>query len=284
VSNKIQYFLLIGLTLLRGTVFAQELPMESRVPGGVAVFALPASATREAPRVWFQDQPVLVRRDNDAWQAVVGLPLSLSGNNHQLRVQYDSQTAELLDFTVQEKTYASQHLKVKPGQVDLSKSDSERVALEKIRLEKALKHFSANGPRTLLLRQPVQGRRSSSFGLRRYFNKQSRNPHSGMDIAAPTGTPIQAAADGFVIEAGDFFFNGRAVYLDHGQGLITMYCHLHEIRVKTGDQVATGDIIGTVGASGRATGPHLHWGVALNGAYVDPALFIDHAIASVHLE
>ena len=179
-----------------------------------------------------------------------------------------------IDVPVRPHQYAEQHLKVAPGQVTLSKEVLSRHLRERKQSARVMATWTEPVPASLQLHQPVPGVRSSSFGLRRFFNGQSRNPHGGMDIAAPVGTPVKAAAPGVVIDTGDYFFNGNTVWVDHGAGLLTMYCHLDRIRARVGQRVRTGDVIGTVGKTGRVTGPHLHWSVCLNRTMVDPALFL----------
>ena len=149
----------------------------------------------------------------------------------------------------------------------------KRIQEETKRSSDALRVFSQPIPPWTLI-SPVPGVKSDSFGSRRFFNGQPRKPHSGMDIAAAKGTPIVSPAPGRVVEVGDFFFNGNTVFIDHGSGLVTMYCHLDRIDVKRGDELNSGERIGTVGATGRVTGPHLHWGVSLNGAMIDPDLML----------
>jgi murein DD-endopeptidase MepM/ murein hydrolase activator NlpD len=139
---------------------------------------------------------------------------------------------------------------------------------------KAYRRFSPNLPSNLLLDKPVNGPLSSKFGVRRFFNGEERNPHSGLDFAVPAGTPIKTPAAGKVILTGNYFFNGNTVFVDHGQGFISMFCHMSKIDVSAGQQLARGAVVGKVGATGRATGPHMHWNVSLNDARVDPAIFI----------
>ena len=262
----------VALCLVAAVAGAIDLPQQRLAPGGIARIALGASAV--APSARFNGVPVLVVPDGTQWTAIVGIALAAKPGTATLDVQRRDGTHTSVSFAIKPFHYAEQRLTVAPGQVDLSKDDLARYERERTHLAQVGATFSEPLPVALLLRQPTPGPRSSSFGLRRVFNGQSRNPHSGMDIAAAQGTPVIAPAAGRVIDTGNYFFNGNTVWLDHGAGLLTMVCHLSAITVKVGDEVATGAVIGAVGATGRATGPHLHWSVSLNRAMVDPALLL----------
>ncbi len=264
---------LVCIVACTGWARAHALPRESRVPGGIAYVTIPGGAT--APVVEYDGHRAAVIRRDDQWVAIVGIPLAAKPGRQTLRVQ-SSQGPGEISFDILDKHYRTQHLTVKnQRQVDPNSEDLKRIEAEQARSSAALSSFTATELPTLQLISPVKGVRSDSYGSRRVFNGQTRNPHSGMDIAAATGTPIHAPADGTVVELGNFFFNGNTLYIDHGNGLVTMYCHLESFAVKFGERVNAGDLIGKVGATGRATGPHLHWGVALNRAMVDPGLFLE---------
>ncbi len=213
---------------------ATDLPHSESVPGGVRIIALganPGGASESAPRASFGEHRVMVIGRQGKWLAVVGIPLDAAIGTATLDVPADAAR----HFTIGPKTYTVQKLTVAPGQVDLSPQDASRAAQEHTRIRTAVATFSPAPPNSLALLQPVPGVRSSSFGLRRVFNGEARNPHTGMDIAAPTGAPILAAADGTVVDTGDYFFNGNTVIIDHGEGLLTVYCHLSVIGVQRGD-------------------------------------------------
>ena len=265
--------------LIAGSVtapaFGVDLPEQRLEPGGVAVVDLGASAER--PRASVGGVPALVVGDPTRWTAVLGIALSAVPGSVELRVARAGQAETREPIDIGAAHYAEQRLSVAPGKVDLSPRDLARYERERLHLAAVAATLSDALPATLLMQQPAAGPRSASFGMRRVFNGQARSPHSGMDIAAPVGTPVVAASAGRVIDVGDYFFNGRSVWLDHGAGLLTMYCHLSATHVKPGDRVAVGDTIGSVGATGRVTGPHLHWSVSLNRVMVDPALFLSGA-------
>jgi murein DD-endopeptidase MepM/ murein hydrolase activator NlpD len=249
-------------------------PNASPVPGGIARLSLGPAAARPAAHAG--DVPLLVLGDAVEWTAVVGIPLAAKLGPASITVQTEGGGQRQIAYAVAPKKYQEQRLTVAPGTVDLSPENQARYERERAHQAKVMATFTEPWAdlSSLRMQVPVPGPRSSSFGLRRVFNGQARSPHSGMDIAAGTGTPVAAPLPSKVIDTGDYFFNGNTVWLDHGGGLLSMVCHLSSIDVRLGDVLKTGERVGAVGATGRVTGPHLHWGVMLNRTMVDPALFL----------
>ena len=174
------------------------------------------------------------------------------------------------EVVVERKTFGSESLKVKSGFTDLDKATVVRVQSESKRLHKLWKTVTPRKLWSETFVKPTDGAFGSPFGLRRIFNGKPRSPHSGLDIKSPLGTPIHASNEGRVVEASHLFFTGNTVVIDHGLGLYTLYAHMSRIDVKAGQEVDRGQVIGLVGATGRVTGPHLHWGAKLVGSRVDP--------------
>lgn len=253
------------------SVSATILPQQSAVPGGVVIVPVAGGANAK-PFVQYNKQQVMVLKQNEQWLAVVGVPLSAKIGSQILTVKSAGKTTKI-SFVIADKAYPTQYIEIKDdGKVNPNNYDMKRINREKVAINAALEHWT-EGDVELNFAWPIEGRVSGLFGRRRVFNGQPRKPHSGMDIAAPTGTEIHAPANGIVRNTGNYFFNGNTVFIDHGQGLVTMFCHMNKIGVKAGQIIKQGDVIGTVGMTGRVTGPHLHLGVSLNDTRVEPRLF-----------
>jgi len=264
---------ILGLLFFGSLAQAQTWPREERVPGGIAIIKIPQQS-EAPPQVLFNKKRIYTVKRDGQWYAWVGIPLNQKVGKAQ--AYWRTRDGDLpLPFLVKNKDYPIQELKVAPKHVNLSSEDLARVRKETPELRGAMNNFR---PVVLPLPDlvlPTEGRKSSPFGVRRVFNGESRNPHSGLDIAAPQGTPIKAALPGRITAKNNYFFNGNTVVIDHGQGLTSLYCHLSRFAdLKVGDQVEAGQLIGEVGTTGRSTGPHLHWTMSLNTARVNPSLFL----------
>jgi murein DD-endopeptidase MepM/ murein hydrolase activator NlpD len=282
-DRTLRFAFAVWVALLHASSLAQpsaqrpfQRPHHTPYPGGVAVIKL-GEADSQMSEVSFNGNRVLTLRQPNGLFALVGLALDTKPGMHELQVRSTGETTQLsfsTAFEVKPKAYPTQHLQINPRFLAPSKTDQERIENEKPAILKATSHWSDTPPESLTLDSPSNGRLSSNFGLRRVLNGQERAPHAGLDVAVPTGTPVRAAAPGRVINTGGYFYAGNSVSVDHGQGFITIYLHLSRIDVKEGDVVERGANLGAVGATGLVTGPHLHWGVLLNGVYVDPGLFM----------
>lgn len=255
--------LVLALASLPTMVFGEH--NLAAVPGGIYQWSLPEGADD----VRFDGNPVLTFQNH----AFVGISVRTKPGQHTLTYQHENNTKKH-SFNVSDKAYSEQHITLEnEDMVTPPEETLARIRKESARQKALYLSFSSSPKLHQGFIQPVEGIVTSLFGHKRFFNGKARNPHSGLDIAADTGTPIAAASKGVVVLADHLYFNGNTVFLDHGQGLITMYCHMSKILVEEGSVVNQQDIIGLVGATGRVTGPHLHWSVSLNGTRVDPQLF-----------
>ena len=269
-------FLSLCLSTFIIPAISWALPTSDAVPGGIVLLPLDVDSNSR-PQVEFMERnTAVIQNDSGQWVAVIGLPLSLETGEHSAFLNNGKKKIPL-KFAVNDRQYETQYLTItNKRKVEPNKEDLDRIWAERKKKKKALNTWEEAIP-DLEFIKPVEGRTSSQFGLKRFFNSKPRNPHGGLDIAAPEGTPIRAPADATVLLADDFFFSGNVVYLDHGQGVITYYAHMQKHEVREGDRVKKGDVIGLVGMTGRVTGPHLHWGVYLNRAAVNPSLFLSEA-------
>jgi murein DD-endopeptidase MepM/ murein hydrolase activator NlpD len=230
---------------------------------------------------WGQRDIPFVRR-GDVWQAAVGVDLDAPVGEHEAQITLrfadgrETQRAETL--VVGRVDFPTTELTVEPRYVELSPEDQARADRESREIDAIYATLTPESYWSEPFIVPVTGTTGGrNFGHRRVFNGQPRAPHSGADLRASTGTPIHAANRGRVVLAKELFFSGNAVFIDHGLGLYSVYLHLSEIRVEPGDIVERGEVVGLAGATGRVTGPHLHWGARVLDARVDPFSLLDLA-------
>ncbi|HNC19135.1 MAG TPA: peptidoglycan DD-metalloendopeptidase family protein [Accumulibacter sp.] len=261
--------------LLVPSLAGAGLPKSSNVPGGIVRVPLaPWSESAPPPQAWLDEQRVLVMAEGGQWVALVGLSLDRQPGTYHLRIEGAPEKRQA-SFVIHAKHYPAQHITLQDsGKVDLSDADLARVEGEMAKIQRLKRHWRESEFTDTQFALPAEGKLSGRFGLRRYFNGQARAPHAGFDIAVPRGSAVRANASGVVLDVGEYFFNGKTVFVDHGNGLLSMYCHLDRIDVSVGQTVDKRQVLGLSGMTGRATGPHLHWSVILNGAMVDPELFV----------
>ena len=209
---------------------------------------------------------------------LLGIDMQDQPGTHELAVDIKSggQTKHVsVNVLVVKEQFRVERLKLPKEKVDLDKKALARWKAEQEEVKTALATDSGRKLWESSFLEPVGGKRTGIFGSVRIMNGQARNPHNGEDIGAPMGTDVLATNDGVVRLTVDHIFSGKGVFVDHGLGFYSMYFHLSEVSVKEGDLVKAGQVVGKVGATGRATGPHLHWGVKLNGARVNPYALLD---------
>ena len=253
---------------------ADVLPRESRVPGGVALVTVgPADAAR--PAVTRDGANLWTVKRGASWIAAVGLPLSTVPGEHSVSVSRGDAT-QSVTFAVKEKRYPVQHVTLKDNaMVEPPPEVIARIETESAHIKTVRSNWRESATTNASFTLPAKGRISGRFGGSRVLNGKPRAPHAGLDVAIGTGTPVLSPGDGVVLDTGSYYFCGNAMFIDHGNGLISMFCHLSAYITKVGDSVSKGQAVARSGATGRASGPHLHWSVYLNGVSVEPELFVN---------
>jgi len=226
---------------------------------------------------WLEREISLITNpDQTLWQGFLAADLQEEPGNYKALVSvFPSGRERQYDIEVVDKDYGVRNLTLPKEMVDLDEETLKRVRMES-EIIKSLWGTPASTPNwSKSFIRPVEGDVVGPFGRRSIINNQPRSPHTGVDLRGAEGTPVKAVNDGKVILISEHFFSGKSIYLDHGGKVISMYYHLKEIDIKQGDSVRKGQTIGLVGSTGRVTGPHLHWGMRVNGARVNPLSLID---------
>lgn len=247
---------------------APEVTVEPASPGPGDIMVVTVKKASGPVEGTFKGKKVYFNVSKDSVKAVLGIDLFTEPGQYPLDIQAAG-TALHYVVTVSKKDYPTQRLTLPKDMVELSPENEARV-------ERELKKMATIWPNENPLVwsgnfiNPLEGEIGTIFGVRRIINKITKNPHSGVDVSGNEGDPIRAPNNGVVTLVDNQFYSGNSLVIDHGQGIYTMFFHLSKVLVRQGQQVKKGDTIALVGATGRATGPHLHWGVRIQGARVDP--------------
>ncbi len=226
------------------------------------------------------DHQILLSYDATAkaWYGLAGVSLEAKPGSYALSFKGTTAKGSEISFSrtigVHAGKYPSIAVSVAKRFTEPSKEQLERIQQDKTVKQDVFHHTDPEREWSGEFRAPVEAKVSDVFGTRRTFNGKVQSMHQGLDFAVPTGTPISAANSGTILLAGPLYFEGNCVVIDHGQGLLTLYLHMSEIKVKQGEQVKRGEELGLSGGTGRATGPHLHLAVRWQGVYLNPATLL----------
>ena len=246
----------------------------SMQPGEVVVLTVSGVAPGASVRARAFDRSLTPFQDEaKGWQVLVGIDLETKPGTYPVTIEAGpagTSVRSTYRLVVSSKAFRTRELKVDNAFVNPPASAQERIAQDRRDLDQCWQNAAPTRLWAGAFVRPVPHEANSAFGSRSVFNGQARSPHTGADFLSPAGTPILAPGGGRIALAKDLYFSGNSVVIDHGLGLFSLVAHLSAISVKTGDTVAAGEVVGKVGATGRVTGPHLHWTVLLNSARVDP--------------
>lgn len=250
---------------------------DAMVRGGLILLKVQGCESDDLQVVWMQKEiPLLRGRDDGALRGFIAADLNQKPGVYPVAVRVPSLEMErTFEIQVNDRDYGVRKIRLPRAKVELDDASLKRARREALAVSALWKADCRPPEWEGSFWMPVNNKIVGAFGQRSIINQKKRSPHTGVDIRGKTGTPVRATNAGTVVLAADYFFTGKSVFVDHGSCIFSMYFHLDQIRVEEGEQIEKGRILGSVGATGRATGPHLHWGVRINGARVNPLTLIE---------
>jgi hypothetical protein len=254
----------------RAPAIAVSIDARAQQPGELVVVTMTVPARVSQVRVQaFGHEVTPYPAGGREWRALVGIDLDVKPGRYPVAIEAD-EARTTYDLVVARKTFLTRRLIVDEAFVTPPPSAAERIAQDAQLLEHAWKSSAHDRLWDDRFVRPVSAQANSAFGTRSIFNGKARSPHGGADFLSPAGTPVHAPNAGRIVVARDLYYSGNTVIIDHGLGLFSMLAHFSAIDVHEGESVTAGQVVGRVGATGRVTGPHLHWAVRANDARVDP--------------